>query len=108
MAYIGEQLKSFREAGGFSREALAERLGVTEQVVAGWETGNTLPDVDVLLKISNLFGVTVNDLVYDVKPSDCFSRGRAQTCAHSSDLGRVLDHCPGIKGIFAAVFGCGS
>ena len=87
MAYIGEQLKSFREAGGFSREALAERLGVTEQVVAGWETGNTLPDVDVLLKISNLFGVTVNDLVCDVKPSDCFSRGRAKRVRTAVILG---------------------
>lgn len=61
--YFGKRIASRRRALGLSQEALAERLGVTAQAVSKWETAAALPDVELLLELSHLYGVTVNDLL---------------------------------------------
>ena len=60
-----EKLMSLRKKSGMSQEDLAERLGVSRQAVSRWELGTTLPDAPNLLKLSDLFGVSVDYLLRD-------------------------------------------
>jgi transcriptional regulator with XRE-family HTH domain len=57
------KLQSLRKEKGFSQEAMAEKIGVTRQAVAKWELGQTTPDIDNLIALSNLFGVSIDRLV---------------------------------------------
>ena len=52
-----------RKKQGWSQEELAERLGVSRQAVSKWESGQTLPDMDKLLLLSEVFGVTTDYLL---------------------------------------------
>lgn len=54
-----------RKNKGLTQEALAEKLNVSRQAVAKWESGQVYPDISNLIQISNLFNVTVDYLVKD-------------------------------------------
>ena len=60
-----EKLMALRKKNGMSQEDLAEQLGVSRQAVSRWELGATLPDAPNLLKLSDIFGVTVDYLLRD-------------------------------------------
>jgi len=64
-----EKLMAQRKKRGMSQEELADQLGVSRQAVSRWELGATLPDAPNLLKLSDLFEVTVDYLLRD----DCES-----------------------------------
>ncbi len=64
---IGHNIKSFREAKGISQNELAERLSVTRQAVSNWECGKSEPDIDTLHKISDILGITIEELIYGSK-----------------------------------------
>ena len=59
----GEKLMELRKKQGWSQEELAERLGVSRQAVSKWESGQTLPDMDKVLLLSEVFGVTTDYLL---------------------------------------------
>jgi len=65
---VSERIRQFRKAGKISQERLAEALGVTRQAVSKWESGQSEPDVDRLVAISAVFGVTVDDLLTGAPP----------------------------------------
>lgn len=60
---FGKRIASLRRGLKLSQMALAEKLGVTAQAVSKWETGVTLPDIDLLLELSNLYGVSINEML---------------------------------------------
>ena len=60
---VGNQIRKRRQALGLSQEELAQRLYVSRVTVSHWETGRTLPDVQSMLLIANLFGTTIDELV---------------------------------------------
>ena len=60
---IGAFIASLRKEKNFTQEALGERLGVTNKTVSRWETGTYLPPVEALVELSELFGVTINELL---------------------------------------------
>ena len=60
-----EKLIDLRKKNGMSQEELADRLGVSRQAVSRWELGSTLPDAPNLLKLSDLFGVSIDCLLRD-------------------------------------------
>ena len=60
---VGNQIRERRQALGLSQEELAQRLYVSRVTVSHWETGRTLPDVQSMLLIANLFGTTIDELV---------------------------------------------
>ncbi len=59
---IGKKIKQLRFKLGLTQEALADRLSVTPQAVSKWETGYTLPDISLLPSISEVMGVTIDEL----------------------------------------------
>lgn len=62
---LGERIKGLRKEAGMSQEQMAERLGVSRQAVTRWETGLGTPDLDNLVAVADLFGVTVDALLRD-------------------------------------------
>ena len=62
---FSEKLAILRKNKGITQEALAEKLNVSRQAVAKWESGQVYPDISNLIQISNLMNVTVDYLVRD-------------------------------------------
>ncbi|MDE7284239.1 MAG: helix-turn-helix domain-containing protein [Lachnospiraceae bacterium] len=60
---ISKYLQFLRNSHNYTQDDLAKRLGISRQAVSKWETGTTIPDLEVLLKISKLYNITINDIL---------------------------------------------
>ena len=59
---IGAKIAELRREHNMKQDELAEMLGVTPQAVSKWENGASMPDIALLPKLANIFGVTIDDL----------------------------------------------
>ncbi len=64
-AILGANIVSYRKRQGLTQAGLAEKLNYSDKAVSKWERGESVPDVLTLVQLSELFGVTVNDLLAD-------------------------------------------
>lgn len=60
---LNEKLKSIRTSNHMTQEVLAKKIGVTRQTVSKWEKGYSVPDADILLKITDVFDISVSELL---------------------------------------------
>lgn len=60
---LAEKILSLRTARGMSQDDLAEKLEISRQSVSKWETGQSIPDLDKIIRLADLFGVSVDELV---------------------------------------------
>lgn len=60
---LSEKIAALRTGLGLSQGDVAEKLEVSRQSVSKWETGQSVPEVDKLIKLADLFGVSVDELV---------------------------------------------
>ena len=60
---FNEKLRQLRKSKGLTQDRLAEKLYVSRTAVSKWESGRGYPNIDSLKRISELFGVTVDDLL---------------------------------------------
>ena len=60
---LGEKIQILRRQKDISQEQLAERLNVSRQAISKWETGESLPDIDNILRLSSIFDVTTDYLL---------------------------------------------
>lgn len=60
---IGEKIKQLREAQNITQERLASYLNISYQAISKWENGLSLPDITLLPKLANFFGVTTDELL---------------------------------------------
>lgn len=60
---LAEKILSLRTERDMSQDDLAEKLEVSRQSVSKWETGQSTPDLDKIIKLADLFGVSVDELV---------------------------------------------
>ena len=67
---LGENICRLRKARGMSQVDLAHRLEVSRQSVSKWETDGSVPDLDKLVAMSRLFGVTLDQLVCGEEPAE--------------------------------------
>lgn len=65
---LGERIYALRTAKNLSQGDLAEALDVSRQSVSKWETDTSVPDLDKLVKLCDLFGVTMDELVRGEAP----------------------------------------
>ena len=82
---FSEKLQLIRKSQGMTQEDLAEKLDVSRQAVAKWESGQVYPDISNLIQISNLFNVTVDYLVRDQECMVSYD-DHADT-----DIGKLID-----------------
>ena len=60
---FGERLKKEREKMGWSQAELAEKIHVSRQSVSKWETVKNYPNIEVIIDLSDLFGITIDELL---------------------------------------------
>lgn len=66
---LGQRIQELRKQKGLSQEGLGELLGVSRQAISRWEMDGAVPEVDKLIAMSKLFGVTLNHLLGVEEPA---------------------------------------
>lgn len=67
---FSENLKTLRKQKGFTQEELAVRLNVVRQTVSKWEKGLSVPDAELLMRLSEILEVSVSTLLGSAIPDD--------------------------------------
>jgi len=60
---LGEKLKQARSDHALTQQAVAQQVTVSRQTISSWETGKSYPDIDSLVALSNLYGLTLDTLI---------------------------------------------
>jgi len=79
-----EKLQDLRKNRGFSQEELAERLSVSRQAISKWESGSAYPEIEKLVQLSEIFGVTLDSLMKE-GPIE-YGRGSGRSGGHAEDF----------------------
>ncbi|MBQ8524816.1 MAG: helix-turn-helix domain-containing protein [Clostridia bacterium] len=66
---VGKNIKKIRTELNMTQEELAEKISVTRQAISNWETEKTQPDIETLERISEVLGVTIEELIYGKQKS---------------------------------------
>ena len=67
---IGQRIAACRKALGLSQEALGEQLGVSRQAIYKWESDAALPEIEKIIALSKLFGISVGALLGVEEPAE--------------------------------------
>ncbi len=67
MSKISKNIKQLRQERGMTQDDLAQKLFVTRQAISSWENDRTQPDVHMLGKLREVFGVSIEELLYGKK-----------------------------------------
>ena len=60
---ISKFLKNEREESNFTQQDVAEKLGVSKAIISKWECGKAYPSLEYLPKLSELYGVSINEII---------------------------------------------
>lgn len=60
---LRENLIMLRSINGYSQEEVAEKIGISHQAYAKWESGKTVPDIEKCILLAEVYGVTLDSLV---------------------------------------------
>ena len=63
MQQVGSRISKLRKSIGITQTGLADRLGISFQAVSNWERGVSMPDISKLKELSEIFGVTVDEIL---------------------------------------------
>ena len=64
---LKDNLAVLRNVHGFSQEQIAEKIGISRQAYAKWESGATVPDIEKCSLLAEVYGVTVDSLIKETK-----------------------------------------
>lgn len=70
---LSEKIVQLRKKNGWSQEELAEKLNISRQSVSKWESGASIPDIDKIITMSGLFGVSTDYLLKDELEKEQYS-----------------------------------
>ena len=65
---ISDRIRYLRKQKGFSQEELADKVGVSRQAVSKWESEQSTPDLDKIITMSEIFGVTTDYILKGIEP----------------------------------------
>lgn len=89
---IGEKIQYYRKQNGFSQEELAQKLLVSRQTVSLWEMDKTLPTIDNLVRLKEIFNVSFDNML-DESPPDQLDKSAPKetyTCTYSKEDIRAI------------------
>ena len=69
MVQMGSFLAELRKGKNLTQAELGDKLGVTNKTISRWETGNYMPPVEMLEELSNMYSLTINELLSGKKLS---------------------------------------
>ena len=82
---IGTFLKELRKEKELTQEQLAETLSVSRRTVSRWETGSNMPDMDVLIELSDLYSVDLREILSGERKSERMDREMKETVLQVAD-----------------------
>lgn len=72
---LSERLRNLRREKGWSQEELADRIGVSRQALSKWESGQSVPELEKLVVLSELYGVSLDSMVKGTEEGKSEPRG---------------------------------
>lgn len=87
---LSEKLYTLRRKSGLSQEQLAEQLNVSRQAISKWEAGQSIPESDKLLSISNYFNVSLDYLMKEETQDTISEKENINTSLQTGDRTRWL------------------
>ena len=84
---LGRRIQEARKAAGLSQESLGERLGVSRQAVSKWEADAAVPELENLIAMSRIFGVTIGALLGVEPTAEVPGRGEPALPEEHGDAG---------------------
>lgn len=88
---LADKIIRLRKKNGWSQEELAEKMQVSRQAVSKWEGAQTAPDLEKVLMLSNLFGVTTDYLLKDEIEDEEFTDENDNTSVRRITLAQAND-----------------
>lgn len=89
---LADKIIRLRKKNGWSQEELADKMNVSRQAVSKWEAAQTTPDLEKILQLGNLFGVTTDYLLKDELVDEEFVEGVAETPIRKISLAEANDY----------------
>lgn len=103
---LGERIRSLRTERNMSQNDLAETLKVSRQSISKWETDGATPDLDKLVSMSEIFGITLDELIKGAAPIPDMQASGAETSYSEPNAKEVPIRAPHrIAGIILLCFG---
>ena len=94
---FADRLRELRTNNRYSQEQLAEKLMVSRQAISKWETGESLPDIDKVMLISDFFGVSMDYLLKDrekvseIQPDDNMDRAIIKFMGSARQMNQISE-----------------
>ena len=82
---IGRFLQDLRREKGITQEELAEKVGVARRTVSRWETGNNMPDLDILIELSDYYDVELREILNGERKSEHMNEELKETVLQVAD-----------------------
>ncbi len=82
---IGNFIKVLRREKGLTQEQLAERFGVARRTVSRWETGSNMPDLDILMEMSDFYAVDLRELLDGERKDEKMNKELEETVMKVAD-----------------------
>ena len=67
---IGQFIKELRKEKNITQEELAQKLNVSNRTISRWETGNNMPDISILVELSEIFDVSIPEIINAERKSE--------------------------------------
>ena len=75
----------WRKEKGMTQEVLSEKLNVTRRTVSRWETGSNMPDIDILIELSDLYGVGLREILNGERNDTMMDKETKETVLMAAD-----------------------
>ena len=82
---IGRFLQDLRREKGITQEELAEKVGVARRTVSRWETGSNMPDLDILIELSDYYDVELREILNGERKSEHMNEELKETVLQVAD-----------------------
>lgn len=86
---IGKFLQQLRKEKGLTQEQLAERFSVARRTVSRWETGSNLPDLDLLIELSDFYAVDLREILNGERTDQKMNREMEETVLKVAEYSNV-------------------
>ena len=88
---IGEFLKELRKEKGITQEQLAEQFNTSQRSVSRWETGSNMPDISLLVKLAEYYGVSISEIIDGERKSEKMNEEVKETALKLSDYAETIN-----------------
>ncbi len=82
---IGKFLQELRKEKGLTQEQLADHTGVSRRTVSRWETGSNMPDLDILVELSDFYEVDLREILSGERKSERMNEEMKETALQLAD-----------------------